>query len=199
MMLSKRSRQLFLLLLLSLAVYALFNENQSPALQHPADQSDFERPTAFIGQSHISAYNSEGLPYLTITSRETLQYDTQDKVTIFSPVVNYLTNDENTYTVNAEKGFYYQDKSVIDLEGNVLLSQQSILLNDKQDQTQNLSTLSLSSEKLSLDLGKRFISTDRAVKIIRGPHTLSALGMQIMLDQKILSLHKKVRGRYVID
>jgi len=199
MTLSKRSRNLFLLLLLSLALYAMFNASNETSSTNNTSASSVERPSAFTTQSEISSYNNEGLPYLTIKSNETLQYSAQKKITIFSPSIDYTSDTEDKYSIVANKGYYFQPESLITLEGNVSLRQEPPIMEKSSDNKHSPTPLTLSSEKLSLDLAKRFISTDQAVKIERGPHTLHAIGMEVLLDRKILTLHNQVRGHYVTD
>lgn len=199
MTLSKRSRNLFLLLLLSLALYAMFNASNETSDSGNSSASSIERPSAFTTKSEISSYNGEGLPYLTIKSNETLQYSAQKKVTIFAPNIDFTSDTKDKYSIVANKGYYFQPESLITLEGEVSLRQKPSVV-EKNDNNEPSSTpLTLTSEKLSLDLAKRFISTDQAVKIERGPHTLHAVGMEVLLDRKILTLHNQVRGHYVTD
>ena len=161
--------------------------------------SNAERPSAFTTQSKISSYNGEGEPYLTIKSNETLQYSKQKKITIFAPDIDYISDKNDKYRMLANMGYYFQPENLITLEGNVSLTQNAPAPEQLDDDKPRSPAMIFSSESLSLDLVKRFISTDQAVKIERGKHTLNALGMKVMLDQRILSLNNQVRGHYVID
>jgi len=186
-MLSKRSRQLILLLLLTIAFSALFNESiESPAPTQSSARE--EKPAAFTTQSTFTAYEGEGPAKMEITSQRSIFYAQKNEIEIDAPRIVYTDDTQNVYTLSAEKGRFLVASKQLSLNDDVRVTQQN---------TDTQAPLHLTTSQLHFDTENRFISTDQVVTIKRGLMTLSAIGLEADLDPKILTLHQRVRGKYV--
>jgi len=184
--LSKQTKQLLLLLLLTVISVTAFQNTSS--LQEPISNttSTVEQPVAFARNANYISYKNQGEPSMKVSSKESLYYATSGRVLIDAPVIDLETSDKRIVQLRAKSGIYMTEDEALTLIGEVRLQQKNAG-NDP---------LTLTTERLEFNAATRFISTDQVVKIVKGNNQVNAVGLNASIDDKNIHLLSKVRGRY---
>lgn len=196
---SRQTRQLVLILLLAVSLVVLLNQGSKQNNTTPTSASEQEKPAAFSTSTTVRSYKGVGPYQLAIQSSESIFYESSGRVELKRPEILFTTKQGDHFQVQAISGYYRLNEEIFTLQGDVLLSGTS---NNPDTQAQNLhsvNNMTLRTEALVFDAKTRFISTDEAVTIEQGPHSLEAVGFSISIDERNMNLHQKVKGRYVID
>lgn len=112
--------------------------------------------------------------------RQTSEFDSPD-------IVIYNENGNEIYATS-EKGQTRDNNDVITLIGDVKVRQAA---SDEEPYPLNIFT-----DKLTVSQSQQQITTDLPVTATRGPQKITALGMTLNLNNKVLQLHKNVKGQY---
>lgn len=196
MLISKLSKQLLIILFLSIALL-LFMQHEDAIKSTPKHEAAAtDKPTAFMENSKITTYDSSGTPNFVLESQQALFYDDQQLITLKKPHIIFAEkgaskNDEIEYQnieLHAEEANFHTEDEVLLLKDNV-----SLVMPDFE------SPLHIKTQKLRLEKKTRFISTDELVTITKGSGTLTATGLKAWADDKKIELLSEVRGQYVLN
>lgn len=182
---SKQTKQLLLLLLLTISAVTILQQSDTLPKTTLTSPSQTERPMAFARNASYRSYKTVGRPSMTFRSKESLYYAESGRILIDKPVINVASKEQLKIQLSAQNGIYITDDEALSLFGNVTLVQ-----------TGNQSPITLNTERLEFNTATRFISTDQIVNIIKDQHHIDAVGMSASIDDKIMTLHSKVKGQY---
>jgi len=129
-----------------------------------------------------------GQPQYELSAPKYWLYHQEQRSEFDSPdIVIYNENGSKIYATS-ERGETYDENDVITLIGDVKI---------KQPGTEaEPDPLNIYTEKLSVSQKKQQVTSDQEVTATRGAEEVTALGMTLNLDDKILHLHQDVKGRY---
>lgn len=208
MTLPKRTRQLLTLLLIACSLWLFFRESTKEPLTRTSQIDTRERPSAFTNGATILNYSEDSqVPTYSISSVESLYFSQQGKLESIAPEITLRDERGRAYLLTARKGTFLEQNRLLSLDGEVRLQQltpeagtaptgpTSALQEESPAQTKP-DAFELQTEQLQVDIDKRFIYTEQAVKIIYNDQTLNAVGLNASLENKTLELLDQVRGRY---
>lgn len=203
MRLSKRTRQLLTLLLLAISLWLFFRESTKEPLTQPARSETTERPSAFTNGATILNYeDGSEAPVYRVTSVESLYFTRQGKLESITPEITLRDDNGNAYRLRAVKGTFLEQNRQLLLDGKVRVvhfpkDKRMEDASATQDRSEDSpAVFELQTEQLRVDIDKRFIYTEQAVKITYNDHTITAVGLNASLETKTLQLLNQVRGRY---
>lgn len=152
-------------------------------------------PTASNNSPTVSFENIEmiinsptGQPRYELSAPKYWLYHKQKRSEFDSPdIVIYNENGSKIYATS-EKGETHDENDVITLIGDVKIEQPS--------SAAELTPLNIYTEKLTVSQKKQQVTTDLPVTATRGSQKVTALGMTLNLNDKVLYLHSNVKGQY---
>lgn len=156
---------------------------QEGLLQENPNKIDF-----FVTDATLTRWSEEGaVNSVTHTPRaEHLVNAEQMKLTTpFS--VGYRQDGSTQHTINAELGYFADDNSRLDLEGNVELHHNP----DSESDT------ALFTEQLSYFPEQNLATSDVDVEFLNNQGSTKGVGMTLNTELNTLDLHSTVRGTYV--
>ena len=152
-------------------------------------------PTASNNTPTVSFENIEmvinspaGQPQYELSAPKYWLYHDQQRSEFTSPdIVIYNENGSKIY-ISSEKGQTHNENDVITLIGDVKIEQPSTAIDPVP--------LNIYTEKLTVSQKEQRVTTDLPVTATRGTQKVTALGMTLNLDDKVLYLHRNVKGQY---
>jgi len=209
--LNKTLGQAFLVILLAIASYQLLHEsNHSNSAKLQTDNKQKEKPSAFISNGEFKIYDKNGRA-TNLSSKKAYYYSTPKRILIDSPSITFITNDDQTVTLNAKKGIFHPEEEKLFLKGEVVIQRlpstttdnSKLLLNNNahisNKKTEQSEIWTLESDEFELNNQTHFISTDQAVTMTKGKNSIRAIGLYAWIDEKKIELLSEVRGRYVFN
>lgn len=193
MQFSKLTKQLLVLMLLSIGAYFFFQHEDSLKSTASANLSAKQRPTAFMEDGKIITYDEFGSPNFVMKSQKAMFYDDQKLIVFTLPHITFSeqrsdkpsSDDYQSIILRAEEAKYNTDKERLYLTGNVTL-----IMPGKNE------SLTLETSKMEVDKKTNFISTNEAVTITKGAGLLKANGLKAWANEKKIQLLSNVRGQY---
>lgn len=194
-MISTHTRKLLLLLAITIGLVLLLNQTSDIVTSNAIDDNQDRKRESFIEGAKIMNFDGKGQSVFELEAFNATQYTDSSKVEIDTPKI-VLRRDPETYQVTAKNAFYDLTNKKILLTGDVKLH--NLMNPQHQPQIQ----LDLKTEALDVDLESLSISTDKAISIKYGPHTVRSTGFSASLeDEKLkqrskIKFHSRVKGYY---
>lgn len=144
-------------------------------------------PDGFVINGQYRSFDASGQLNTMISSPRIEQFEATKLATMVAPDATLL--DKNTGTpwqLTADSGTFHEEKNLVELQGNVIVTRQ---LSEGHQGT-------LETEQLTLDNDKRTVYTDAPVTMTDGRSTTQATGMTAWIDDRILELKSQVIGLY---
>lgn len=176
-----------LIALLTLGVVGLIFINKD--LDTPSTllvQQSAVKPNAFTTKATLREFSADGSIKLIVETDESFYFRNNERIETVDPLIHYTNEHNELLQLNAEKGVYHIDSSIIELQRSVELSRK----NDEGSVTL------ITTQDLSIDTKNDFISTDHPVNITQGSNTLSSVGLKASMQDRKIELPKRVRGTY---
>ena len=173
--------------ILTVIAIFIFNEAGDPQSTKKAiSLPETVKPSSFIQNGRFVIYDKAG--YSTIlVSEKTSFFENANYADIVSPSLTLEDSSGDEVHLTAQTGRYYPKSEKLTLKGDVIVSQ--IYPVD--------SAWSLRGEAFTFDNKSRFISSDQAVNMKKGLHSINAIGLKAWIDEKRIELLSQVRGEYV--
>ncbi|SDW42594.1 LPS export ABC transporter periplasmic protein LptC [Marinobacter mobilis] len=180
-------RTLALLVSIAVLVSLLWQSDERvPPLEAESLRGPSE-PDGFVINGLYRSFDASGQLNTMISSPRIEQFESTQLATMVNP--NATLVDKNTgspWTLTAETGTFHEQKNLVELQGNVIVTRQ--LGEDRQG--------TLETEQLTLDNANRTVYTDAPVTMTDGRSTTRATGMTAWIDDRILELKSQVIGLY---
>ncbi len=145
-------------------------------------------PTVSFENIEMIINSPDGHPQYELSSPKYWLYHQQQRSEFVSPdIVIYNENGSKIYATS-EMGTAHDENDVITLIGNVKIKQPSSKAEPEP--------LSIHTEKLTVSQKKQQVTTDLPVTATYGSQKVTAVGMTLNLNNKVVHLHSNVKGRY---
>lgn len=170
------------------AILMLSFLNQRENHVKPPLATNNDKPSVSFENIDLVINSPEGLPQYKLYSPKYWLYHHQQKSEFDSPNIIIYSNNGSKIYATSNKGETYNENDVITLIGDVKINQPAT---EEEPYPLNIFT-----DRLSVSQSQQQVTTDLAVTASRGTQTISALGMTLNLNNKVLQLHSNVKGRY---
>ncbi len=154
------------------------NVAEKTALRH--------EPDYFVENLKTTVFNADGSLHYRLFARRLDHYPDDDTLQLAAPVVKMFSEAQPPWIMVADEGIVYDDGQRIHLNGSVDITQ----TNGVNDSMQLL------TRDLRIYTRQDYAETDAPVKLIRGYHETTAIGMRADLRLGRLELLADTRGRY---
>jgi len=132
----------------------------------------------------MTIMDKSGHPSRIIIGQEMSHYPEDDSTEIIFPIAQFIDSEKETWIVSSEKGETQGKGEDILLTGNVIITRE------------NNKDIELHTEALHLDTVRNTAYTDLAVTLKSPYGETNAIGLHAALEDKMLNLHSRVRGKY---
>ncbi len=129
-----------------------------------------------------------GQPQYKLSSPKYWLYQQEQKSEFDSPNIEIYNKNGSVIYATSKKGETYNENDVITLIGNVEITQPAT----KEDPY----PLNIFTDKIRVSQSEQQVTTDLPVTASRGSQKITALGMTLNLDTKILQLHSNVKAQH---
>ena len=129
-----------------------------------------------------------GQPQYRLAAPKYWLYHEQQTSEFESPNIVIYNENGSKIFATSEKGYTQNDNDVITLIGDVEVKQPA--------STKEPYPLNISTDELTVLQKQQQVTTDKPVTATRGSQKITAKGMTLNLSNKVLQLHKDVKGRY---
>ncbi len=146
-------------------------------------------PTVSFENIDMVINSPAGLPQYELSSPKYQLYHDQQRSEFYSPDIVIYNNNGSKIFATSEKGTTQDENNVITLMGNVEINQPS-----SADESESLSIF---TEKLTVSQSNQQVTTELPVTATRGSQKVTAVGMTLNLNDRIVHLHSKVKGQYI--
>jgi len=181
---------IFCLIVVGAALTLSFFNQRSSHTEKSANtaSSNSNTPTVSFENIDMVINSPNGQPQYEVSAPKYWLYHQEQRSEFDSPdIVIYNKNGSKIYA-SSEKGETRDENDVITLIGDVKI---------KQPGTEaEPSSLSIFTDRLTVSQKKQQVTTDLPVTATRGSQKVTALGMTLNLNDKILHLHSNVKGQY---
>lgn len=162
---------------------------------YPSNKDD--TPLTILNESHdavdyfannISStfFDDAGKKEYILKGKRMDHYPNDQKTELTEPRLTLFDKDGRTWEMRADFGDMWESENKIDLSGNIILKEDSNTLNP----------IIFKTESLTILLKKRFATTQAPVMITRLNDKITALGMNLFLDQKRVEFLSNAKGHY---
>ncbi len=166
---------------------SFFNQRERQT-ENTAATTSSNTPTVSFENIEMIINSPAGQPQYELKAPKYWLFNDQHRSEFtFPEIVIYNENGSKIYA-SSEKGETRDNNDVITLIGDVHIEQPSTDIEPIP--------LNIYSEKLTVSQQKQQVTTDLPVTATRGSQKMTALGMTLNLNDKILHLHSKVKGQY---
>ncbi len=146
-------------------------------------------PDYFIDGLKATVFNADGSLHYRLTSRRLNHYPDDNSLQLFAPVLKMFTKKRPPWIMVAKEGLVYDGGRRINLNGAVDIHQPG-----------NARTrMRLLTRNLRIDTQRDYAETDAAVKLTRGYHQTTAIGMRANLRPGRLEFLADTRGIYDVS
>ena len=163
-----------------------FNQRES-YLDAPIAATD-NKPTVSFENINMVINSPQGQPQYKLAAPVYWLYHHEGKSKFDSPNIILYNSKGSEIYATSEKGETYNENDVITLIGNVEIKQAAT---DDEPYPLNIFT-----DKLTVSQSQQQVTTELPVTATRGSQKITAVGMTLNLNNKILHLHNQVKGRY---
>lgn len=145
-------------------------------------------PTVSFESIEMIINSPTGLPQYELSSPKYWLYHQQQRSEFDSPDIIIYNENGSKIFASSEKGTTHNENDVITLIGDVKIEQPS---SNAEPEPLNIYT-----EKLTVSQKKQQVTTNLPVTAIRGSQKVTAVGMTLNLDDKVVRFHSNVKGLY---
>ncbi len=143
----------------------------------------------FVDKAVIKEWDNNGHPQQKLVTTR-LEHDPTTKQSQLDKPKSLIYRDNNSRVqITSDSGIVLDDNNRTDLEGNVVV-------NDNSDPK---SATVLKTDQLSVYPKKDYAETDQAVTIESQLSRMEGVGMDIQFNDRILNLHSRVEGTHKND
>ncbi len=179
---------IFCLIVVGGALTLSFLNQRERNVETAASSSSNNSPTVSFENIEMIINSPNGQPQYELSAPKYWLYHQQQKSEFDSPdIIIYNENGSKIY-VTSEKGETRDENDLITLIGDVKIEQPSTIAEPIP--------LNIYTEKLTVSQKKQQVTTDLPVTAIQGSQKVTALGMTLNLNDKVLHLHSNVKGQY---
>lgn len=146
-------------------------------------------PDYFIEGLKATVFNADGSLHYRLASQRLNHYPDDDSLQLAAPVLRIFTKKQPPWIMVAEEGMVYDNGRHIDLKGAVDIRQPG---NDR-------TRMQLLTRDLRIDTQRDYAETHASVKLTRGYHQTSAIGMRANLRLGRLEFLADTRGIYDVS
>lgn len=144
-------------------------------------------PDGFVINGHYRSFDDQGNLNIMIGSPRIEQFEADQRAVMTTPNATLIDKDTGTpWQLTADTGEFFEEKNLVELEGNVIVTRQ---ISEDREGT-------LETDRLTLDNRNRTVHTDAAVTMTDSLNITRATGMTAWIDQRILELESQVEGHY---
>jgi len=181
----------FLTLLFVVMVTAFANWLLNAIEQKTVEETTALRhePDYFVDHLKAAVFNADGSLHYRLAARRLDHYPDDNTLQLAAPVLRMFSKDQPPWIMVAEEGVVYDNGLRIHLNGKVDITQPG----DAR------TAMQLLTRDLRIDTQRNYAETDAAVKLTRGYHQTTAVGMRASLDLGRLELLADTRGRYEVS
>jgi lipopolysaccharide export system protein LptC len=187
MRISQTSILLIASLLTGLAIF-LFSESGDDQAAPASNETNSNKPNAFIENAVFKLYDEEGFA-TELHSSKALFYSESAYIDIFLPEITLTNASGSEIYLSAKTGRFHPQLEELSLNGDVSIAQLSPASE----------SWSIEGQQFQLNNKTRFISSSQAVTINQNKSTLRAIGLEAWISEKRIELLSNVRGQYVFN
>ena len=143
-------------------------------------------PDYFVDDLKARVFNADGSLHYRLQTPRLDHYPDDNTLQLASPILRMFSADQPPWIMVAEEGIVYDDGQRIHLNGAV----------DIRQPGDERSAMQLLTRDLRIDTQRNYAETDAAVKLTRGYHQTTAIGMRASLALGRVELLANTRGRY---
>ncbi|MEM7400749.1 MAG: LPS export ABC transporter periplasmic protein LptC [Pseudomonadota bacterium] len=162
--------------------------NQREHTNETTTISETNKPTVSFQNIDMIINSPIGLPQYRLAAPKYWLYHEQQTSEFESPDIIIFNDNGSKIYATSEKGHTKDDNDVITLIGNVEVKQPA--------STEEPDPLSIYTNELTVSQSLQQVKSDLPVVAIRGSQKITALGMTLNLNNKVLELHSDVKGIY---
>jgi LPS export ABC transporter protein LptC len=162
--------------------------NQREIQTETSIPSTANKPTVSFSNINMIINSPSGIPQYKLSSPKYWLYHEEQRSEFDTPNIIIYDSGGGEIYATSEKGQTHDDNDIITLIGNVKINQ---LATNSDPYPLNIVT-----DKLTVSQSQQLITTDLSVTATRGSQKITAIGMSLNLNNKVLHLHNNVRGRY---
>lgn len=177
---------LILATLITVAIFALWLQQDSKLLPRVNEQETSRFPDYFMDNFSITSMNTEGSPGYTLQASKMLHYSDDDSAELTNPVLTFHDQDK-TIRLQAKRAQYLQQQNLLHLYDDVSIQRSG---------EQNKNELTILTDYLKIDTQSRIAHTDHMTRIQTTDIKLSSKGLTYDNRQGILTLNAQVKGIY---
>lgn len=179
---------IFLLIVFGGALTLSFLNQRDRLVGNTAVTSSSNTPTVSFENIEMIINSPAGQPQYELTAPKYWLFHDQRRSEFTSPnIVIYNENGSKIYA-SSKQGETRDNNDVITLTGDVKIEQPSTNVEPVP--------LNIYTEKLTVSQKKQQVTTNMPVTATRGTQKMTASGMTLNLNNKILHLHSNVKGQY---
>ncbi len=186
------SRLHYFLSLLFVVMLSAFANWLLDAIEHKTIEDTTalrHEPDYFIEGLKAKVFNADGSLHYRLASRRLNHYPDDNTLQLTAPVLRMFTKKQPPWIMVAEQGVVYDDGQRIHLNGAVDIRQPG----DARTRMQLL------TRDLRIDTQRDYAETAAAVKLTRGYHQTTAVGMRANLRLGRLEFLADTRGIYDVS
>ena len=167
---------------------SFLNQRETKAKNAIPPKTSHSAPTVSFGNIEMIINSPDGQPQYELSSPKYWLYHKQKRSEFVSPeIVIYNKNGSKIYATS-EMGTTHNENEVITLIGNVKIKQPSSEAASEP--------LSIYTEKLTVSKKYQQVTTELPVTATYGSQKITAVGMTLNLNDKVVYLHSNVKGQY---
>ena len=179
---------IFCLIVVGAALTLSFLNQRHHHIEKPVASTDNSTPSVSFENIDMVINSPSGQPQYKVTAPKYWLFDKEQRSEFNSPEIIIFNENGSKIFASSDKGETHDENDVITLVGNVKINQPS----SKAEP----SSLSISTDRLSVSQKKQQVTTDLPVTATRDSQKITAIGMTLHLTDKTLHLHSNVKGQY---
>jgi lipopolysaccharide export system protein LptC len=179
---------IFLLIFFGAALTLVFLNQRDRQTENITPSPDTNTPTVSFENIDMVINSPAGQPQYKLTAPKYWLFHDQQKSQFTSPNIIIYNENGSKIFASSIKGETHNDNQVITLIGDVKIEQPSTSVEPIP--------LNIYTEKLTVSQKEQQVTTNLPVTATRGTQKITAEGMTLNLNSKILHLHSKVKGQY---
>lgn len=179
---------IFLLIVCGGALTLSFLNQRGTQVIQNAVTTNSNTPTVSFENIEMVINSPDGLPQYELTAPKYWLYHDQQRSEFTSPDIVIYNENGSKIFASSQQGETRDNNDVITLMGDVKIEQPSTNVEPIP--------LNIYTEKLTVSQKKQQVTTNMPVTATRGTQKITALGMTLNLNNKVLHLHSNVKGQY---
>lgn len=187
-MLELSSKQrIWLALFILIPVLLYWGFSGTPAEIQTSTPSNPTKIDYFVEQAVTTEWNTQGQKALTLQSQKVEHLPAKAHSLLTSPHSIHYRDNQPPLEVTANSGQANDDNQRIDLAGNVVVHDNSVVQQPTIMRTQ----------QLTIYQTQEYAETDKPVKITSAYGNMEGVGMDIQFQERRLNLHSRVKGIHI--